>query len=67
MAVAVKRLYRSASNRVLAGVFGGLGDYFNVDSTLLRLAWVIITVFSGFVLGLLAYLIAIIIIPLGPK
>lgn len=65
--MAVKRLYRSASNRVLAGVFGGLGDYFNVDSTLLRLAWVIITVFSGFVLGLLAYLIAIIIIPLGPK
>lgn len=65
--MAAKRLYRSQSNRVWSGVFGGLGDYFNVDPTLLRLAWVVVTVFSGFVLGILAYLIAIVIIPLGPK
>ncbi len=61
--MAVKRIYRSRSNRILAGVFGGLGEYYNVDPVLLRLAWVVITVFSGFVLGLVAYLIAIVIMP----
>ncbi|MEW6515566.1 MAG: PspC domain-containing protein [candidate division FCPU426 bacterium] len=62
--MAAKRLYRSRSNRIVSGVLGGLGDYFNVDPTLLRLAWVVVTLFSGFVPGLLAYLVAIVIIPL---
>lgn len=61
--MAVKKICRSRSNRILAGVFGGLGEYFNVDPVLLRLVWVVITVFSGFVLGLVAYLIAIVIMP----
>lgn len=57
-----KRLYRSSSNKVLAGVCGGLGDYFDIDPTLLRLITVIATVASGG-LGLPAYLLAWIIIP----
>jgi phage shock protein C len=61
--MAAKRLFRSRSNQVLAGVLGGLGEYFSVDPTLLRLGWVVITVFSGFILGLLAYVLAILIVP----
>lgn len=57
-----KRLYRSSSNKVLAGVCGGLGDYFDIDPTLLRLITVIATVASAG-LGLPAYLLAWIIIP----
>lgn len=60
----VKRLYRSRNDRVFAGVFGGLGDYLNIDPVLLRLIYVFVTVFSGVVLGILVYLVAAIIVPL---
>lgn len=57
-----KRLFRSLSNRMLCGVCGGLGEYFNIDPTLVRLLVVIISLFSCFT-GLIAYIIAAIIIP----
>lgn len=57
-----KKLLRSKSNRVIAGVCGGLGEYLKVDPTIVRLIWVLLTVISvgG---GIIAYLIAWIIIP----
>lgn len=55
-----KKLYRSDSDKMLCGVCGGIGEYFNIDSTLVRLLWAILT-FSG--PGLFAYIIAAIIIP----
>lgn len=58
-----KKLYRSRDDRMIAGVCGGLGEYFNVDSNLLRLIWTLVVVFTGFVPGVLVYIIAIIIIP----
>lgn len=58
-----KRFYRSEKNRVIAGVFGGLGEYGNIDPVFLRLIWILIVVFTGFVPGLIAYFLAIIIIP----
>lgn len=42
-----KRLYRSKKNKVIAGVFGGLGKYFNVDPVALRLLWVFLVIFTG--------------------
>lgn len=56
-----KKLYRSIKNRMLAGVCGGIGEYFNVDPTIIRLLWVVFSCFGGS--GLLAYIIAIIIVP----
>jgi phage shock protein C len=58
-----KKLYRSSSDRVIAGVLGGLGEYLNTDTNFLRLLWIIITVFSGFIPGIIVYLLAAIIIP----
>lgn len=55
-----KKLYRSDTDKMLAGVCGGIGDYFNVDSTLIRLLWAILS-FSG--PGLFVYILAAIIIP----
>lgn len=55
-----KKLYRSDTDKMLCGVCGGIGDYFNIDSTLVRLLWAILT-FSG--PGLFAYIVAAIIIP----
>ena len=56
-----KKLYRSKTNKKLAGVCGGLGEYFNVDPTLIRLAAVLLFICAG--VGLLAYIIAALIIP----
>jgi len=56
-----KRLYRSSTNYMLAGVCGGIAEYFDIDPTLVRLVWVIITLMGG--AGILAYIIAAIIIP----
>lgn len=61
-----KRLYRSRENKVFAGVCGGLGDYANVDPVLIRLVWVLIVIFTGFFPGILAYILAIFIVPLKP-
>lgn len=59
-----KRLYRSSQSKMLCGVCGGIGDYFNIDPTLVRLIWVILSFAVGF--GLIAYIIAAIIIPTEP-
>lgn len=55
-----KRLYKSRTNRVLCGVCGGLGEYFNIDPTIIRLLFVLL---GCTMTGLVAYLIAAIIIP----
>ena len=59
--MAKKRLYRSRENRVIAGVCGGIGEYFDIDPTIVRLIWVLSILVGGF--GLLAYIISIFIIP----
>ena len=61
-----KRLYRSNTDKTLAGVCGGIAEYFDTDPTLVRLAWVIITFITGLVPGLLAYIIAAALIPREP-
>ncbi|MBR1779891.1 MAG: PspC domain-containing protein [Oscillospiraceae bacterium] len=59
-----KKLYKSGTNQVLAGVCGGLGDYLGVDPTIVRLCWVLFCVLGGS--GVLAYIIAALIIPDEP-
>ncbi len=59
-----KRLYRSVTNRRVAGVAGGIAEYFNIDPTPIRLLWLLAIFFGG--TGLLAYLIAWIAIPEAP-
>ncbi|HEY0702069.1 MAG TPA: PspC domain-containing protein [Candidatus Acidoferrales bacterium] len=60
-----KRLTRSATDTKIAGVCGGLADYMDVDSTILRLIVVLITFFTGFVFGIVAYLVAWLVIPVA--
>jgi phage shock protein C len=61
MSEQVKRLYRSRQDRMIGGVCGGLGDYFGIDPTLVRLLFVFGTL-MGFQ-GLLAYLVLLIVVP----
>lgn len=56
-----KRLYKSATDKKICGVCGGIAEYFDIDPTIVRLAWVIFTLFGGS--GVLAYIIAAIVMP----
>lgn len=56
-----KKLYRSEKDRMIAGVCGGLAEYFDVDPVIVRLLWVAVTIFVG--AGILLYIIACIIVP----
>ena len=58
-----KRLYKSRTDRKLSGVCGGIAEYFQLDSNLVRLAWVVFCLMGA---GVLAYIIAAIIIPNDP-
>jgi len=59
-----KKLYRSNSNRMLAGVCGGIAEYFNIDPTIVRVIWIIASVF-GFA-GVVVYIAGAFIIPEKP-
>jgi phage shock protein PspC (stress-responsive transcriptional regulator) len=61
----MNKLYRSKKNRIIAGVCGGIGEYFKVDPTLIRLLWLLISI-VGAGSGIVAYIVAWIIIPQEP-
>jgi len=59
-----KKLYRDTKNEMLAGVCAGIAKYFDIDPTVIRLIWVVITLAGGS--GLIAYIICALIIPEEP-
>ena len=61
-----KNLFRSKTNRKISGVCGGLGEYLNIDSTIIRIAWVLVSILSGVILGIIVYFIFALIIPEKP-
>jgi phage shock protein C len=62
-----KKLYKSAKDSMILGVVGGIGEYFDVDPTILRLAFVVITLITGVFPCVVAYILAYFIIPNKPK
>lgn len=58
-----KRLYRINEGKVIAGVCGGVAEYFNIDPTVVRVIWAILGLSGG---GVLAYIIAALIMPVKP-
>jgi phage shock protein C len=61
--VPTRRLHRSVCDRKLGGVCGGIAEYLEIDSTVVRVVWALVTFFSMIVLGCLAYLVAWLIMP----
>jgi len=59
-----KRLYRSRS-RMISGVCGGIAEYFNIDPTIVRLVWALVTL-GSLGLGVIGYIIAMVVIPEQP-
>ena len=60
-----KKLYKSNQNKMICGVCGGIGEYFGIDPTIIRLAWAIFCVMGGAVI--LAYILAAVIVPSNPE
>lgn len=60
-----KKLYKSNKNKMICGVCGGVGEFFGIDPTLVRLGWVAFCALGGS--GILAYIIAAIIVPQNPE
>ena len=58
-----KKLYRVNEGKVIAGVCGGLAEYLNIDATVIRLIWALIGLSGA---GVLAYIIAALVIPVKP-
>ena len=61
----MKKLYKSDVDRKLCGVCGGIAEYLGIDSTIVRLIWVVLVVFFG--TGILAYIISALVIPDYPN
>lgn len=58
-----RRLTKSKSDRMISGVMGGVSEYLQIDSTILRLIWIAFVAFTGFIPGILAYAVATVIVP----
>lgn len=59
-----KKLYRSTSNKIIAGVCAGLAEYINIDPTVVRLIWALVGLSGA---GLIAYLVCALIVPEKPS
>lgn len=59
----IKKLYRSETNKVIFGICGGFGEYFNIDPVLIRLVWLFLLIASGVIPGVLVYLLAWFVVP----
>lgn len=62
----MKKLYKSEFDQILTGVIGGIGEYFSIDPTVLRVAFVVLVLITGIFPGVIAYIIAYFIIPEKP-
>lgn len=60
-----KKLYRSRDDKVIGGVCGGIAEYTGIDSTIIRLLWILLVL--GYGTGLIIYIILMIVIPLEPE
>ncbi len=58
-----KKLTRSVDDKMIGGVCGGLGKYFNIDPTLVRVGWAILTLITNIVPGVIAYIVMLIVVP----
>lgn len=62
----MKKLYLSTEDKKILGVCGGIAEYYEIDSSLIRIAWIVLTVFTGVVPGIIGYIIAGIVVPSKP-
>ncbi|MEO5635030.1 MAG: PspC domain-containing protein [Candidatus Paceibacterota bacterium] len=62
----MKKLYKSSTNKVISGVLGGVGEYYNTDPTLLKVAYLLLAVLTAVFPALVAYCVAVVVVPNKP-
>lgn len=62
-----KKLYRSNENKIIAGIMGGLGEYFDIDPVIFRVGYLAFSAFTGVMPGVLAYILMMLVVPKKPK
>ncbi|MCI0543743.1 MAG: PspC domain-containing protein [Actinobacteria bacterium] len=62
-----KRLYRSTTNKQVSGVCGGIAEYMGWDPTVVRVGWVLLTLFTGMFPGVIGYLVLAVVVPAAPS
>lgn len=62
----MNQLYRSRDHKIISGVCSGLAEYFDLDPTIIRIAWVFSSIISLFI-GIITYFVCVLIIPIKPK
>lgn len=62
-----KKLYKSSDNKVISGVMGGLGEYFDIDPVVFRVIYTAFSCFTAVVPGILAYILMAIVMPSRPE
>ena len=62
----MKKLYLARTDKKILGVCGGFGESYDIDSTVIRLIWVVGTIFTGLIPGIVAYILFWLIMPLRP-
>jgi phage shock protein PspC (stress-responsive transcriptional regulator) len=63
-----RRLTRSVTDRRIAGVCGGIAEYLNIDTTIVRLAWIVLSIWPGAIIcGVIAYAVAWLVMPEAPS
>jgi phage shock protein C len=63
----MKKLYRSRENKIFGGIIGGIGEYFDVDPTVLRLIFMFFILVTGIMPGVIVYIAALFIVPRKPE
>ena len=63
----MRKLYKSRTNRIISGVIGGLGEFYDVDPTILWLVALLIILVTGLVPGIIVYIVAMLIVPKQPQ
>ncbi len=61
-----KKLYRNTKDAMIGGVCAGIADYFEIDKTVVRVGYVLLTLFTAFFVGIVAYLVMLFIVPPRP-
>jgi phage shock protein C len=59
----MKRLYKSNKDRIFFGVIGGIGEYFDIDPSLLRILFIFLVIFTGILPGVIMYILFAIVVP----
>jgi phage shock protein C len=62
----MKKLSKSKKNKVISGVCGGIAEYFNIDPSIVRILWAVISIFSAAFPGIILYIVCAVVMPEAP-